>query len=99
MFYKENTKIIPRNLDDYLTPLALAVLFLNNSINLGKKARLAYVFSVDSQDLDYLCKILKNKYNLDTIIQSEGKVKYLEITSKIVFSKLMQPFAIPALNH
>jgi hypothetical protein len=99
MFYKENIKIIPCNLENHLTLLALAVFFLNSSLNLGKKARLAYLFPVDIQDLYYLCKILKNKYNLDTIIVSEGKVKYLEITSKIVFSKLMEPLAIPALNH
>ena len=51
MFYKENIKIIPCNLENHLTLLALAVFFLNSSLNLGKKARLAYIFPVNIQDL------------------------------------------------
>jgi hypothetical protein len=41
MFYKDNIKIIPRNLGDYLTPLALAIWFLNNGSKLGQGAQIA----------------------------------------------------------
>ena len=64
MFYKDNIKIIPRNLDNFLTPLALVIWFLNEGHpGLGKKAKLTTKFHVSREDLKYLSIILKNKYN------------------------------------
>jgi LAGLIDADG DNA endonuclease family/LAGLIDADG endonuclease len=84
MFYRDNIKIIPRNLDKYLTPLALATLFLS-STGLGKKAsprrgdasalRAAAKSAttlVSLEDLKYLSVILQNKYNIETIIRFDN---------------------------
>ena len=40
MFYRDNLKIIPRNLYEYLTPLVLTTLFLS-SVSGGEKAILS----------------------------------------------------------
>jgi hypothetical protein len=95
MFYKDNIKIIPRNLGDYLTPLALAIWFLNNGSKLGQGAQIALNSWVSREDLKYLCEIIKNKYNIDTTIQSGGKNKgktlYIKSSSMTTFSKIVKP--------
>ena len=57
-FYRDNIKIIPRNLDKYFTPLALATLFLLSVGNvekaiLGKKVILGTSL-VSVKDFKYL---------------------------------------------
>lgn len=98
MFYKNNIKIIPRNLD-YLTPLALAIWYLNEgTLACAKEASL---FRVSEEDLKYLCLILKNKYNIDTIIQSgfNKKTLYIKNTSMPIFSKIVKPYLLPSLYY
>lgn len=72
MFYEDNIKIIPRNLDKYLTPLALATWYLSDT-GLGKKYKLTRILSVSIEDLKYLSYILKNKYNIETIFKLKGR--------------------------
>ena len=72
MFYEDNLKIIPRNLDKYLTPLALATWYLSEN-KLSKKSKLIRIFNITIEDLKYLSYILKNKYNIETIIRLKGK--------------------------
>ena len=71
MFYRHNIKIIPRNLDKYLTPLALSTLFLSSPV-LGQNSKLATI-CISAEDLEYLSLILKNKYNIETIIKFNNK--------------------------
>lgn len=71
MFYVDNKKIIPRNLGMYLTPLALATWFIDDGSKLGKGAKISTnCFSLD--DLNFLCLLLKDKYNLDVSLHSAG---------------------------
>lgn len=105
MFYRDNIKIIPRNLGNYLTPLALAIWFLEVPIGpygLGNKAKLATEFHVSREDLKYLSKILK-KYNIDTIIQSKGGnlggTLYIKTSSISTFSKIVKPNILPSLYY
>jgi hypothetical protein len=100
MFYKNNLKIIPRNLGDYLTPLALATWYLNDSSK-GSKV-VSSIFQVSRKDLEYLCEILKSKYNIDTIIQSGGKDRetlYIKSSSMVTFSKIVKPYILPSLYY
>jgi len=60
MFYRDNVKIIPHNLDEYLTPLALSTLYLSpgrpeeRGVKLPKSRVLV-------EDLKYLSLVLKKK--------------------------------------
>lgn len=105
MFYRDNIKIIPRNLGNYLTPLALAIWFLEVPIGpygLGNKAKLATEFHVSREDFKYLSKIFK-KYNIDTIIQSKGGnlggTLYIKTSSISTFSKIVKPNILPSLYY
>lgn len=108
MFYKNNLKIIPRNLGDYLTPLALATWYLNDG-SFSKGSKVVSIFQLSRKDLEYLCEILKSKYNIDTIIQSGGKDRetlYIKSSSyapqrraQVTFSKIVKPYILPSLYY
>lgn len=115
MFYNTtNTglpvKIISRNLDKYLTPLALATWFLSSSRKeLGKKTKYNKLFYFSLEDLKYLSMILKNKYNIESIIKfkivdingykyNEGSI-YIENSSISTFSKVIKPYVLPSLYY
>ena len=102
MFYRHNIKIIPRNLDKYLTPLALATLFLY-SPGLGQNSKLATI-CISAEDLEYLSLILKNKYNIDTTyrLESKGKIYfYVENSSENIknFRHCIKPHIFSSLEY
>lgn len=101
MFYRDNLKIIPRNLYGYFTPLVLATLFLS-SVGGGEKAILGkkdafginrYLVSV--YDLKYLSLVLNNKYNIETSIELNNSTRFnggsLHIKNIPAFSKIVKP--------
>ena len=110
MFYKPvgvgKKKIIPYNLGEYLTPLALAVLYMNDGSKLGKSSggKIA-TNSFTLKELDFLCKLLKDKYDLDVSVQqhSGGKDKghtlYIKYSSMEKFSKIVKPYILPSLLY
>ena len=116
MFYKNNLKIIPRNLANYLTPLALTtlfiffselrvqqdetknlVLFISNLANyLPEKYKSETNASIEY--LKYLSLILKNKYNIDTVIKDKNlnndnrfKCLYIKKSSICTFFQIVKP--------
>jgi len=108
MFYKFNTKdnkfikIIPFNIEEYLTPLALAIWFMDEGSKLGKGAKIATkCFTI--KELTFLCNILHKKYNLTVSIQSGGTNKghtlYINKNSMSTFSKLVKPLMLHSLYY
>lgn len=102
MFYKDNKKIIPKSIGEYLTPLALAIWFMDDGSKLGKGAKIA-TNCFSHKELEYLCLILKKKYNLDTSFHTGGKDKgetiYLKSTSMANFAKIVKPFMLRSLYY
>lgn len=68
LFYKKGIKVVSPQIENYLTPLALAVWIMDDGgwINYGERIASNH-FTLSEVTL--LCHILKNKYNLDTTIQ------------------------------
>lgn len=67
LFYKKGIKVISFQIENYLTPLALAVWIMDDGCWVNSGVRIAtncFTFS------EILNDILKNKYKLDTTIQS-----------------------------
>jgi hypothetical protein len=105
LFYKDNIKIIPRNLEKYLTPLALATLLLS-SVGDGEKAILGkkgildrYLVSV--KDLKYLSLFLKNKYNIETEIKKSSRFNggSLYIKNISALSRVVKPHLLHSQSH
>jgi hypothetical protein len=106
MFYRfiENKyiKILPLNIKEYLTPLALATLFINNGSCLGKGARIAFnCFTFE--EVNILCKILKIKYNIIATPNKYGKnrgyIIYINSNSMKLFTDTIKPYLLPSLYY
>lgn len=98
MFYRYNVKIIPCNLNEYLTPLALATLFLSSAGKAEKCLRgnkdILDRSLVSVQDLKYISLVLKNKYNIETSIEFHNSCRFkggsLYIKNISAFSKIVK---------
>jgi len=106
MFYKlqdnRYIKIIPQDLEKYLTPLALAIWFMDDGSRINKTVRIATNCFAKS-DLEFLCELLKNKYNLDASIQKSGLGKgyilYIKTSSLNKFIEIVKPFILPSMLY
>lgn len=109
MFYRDNLKIIPRNLDEYFTPLVLATLFLS-SVDRGEKAILGKKYILDRSlvsvnDLKYLSLVLKNKYNIETSLEFYNSNRFGEVGGSLyiknvsVFSKIVRPHLLSSQHN
>lgn len=68
MFYKNGIKVIPLNISEYLTPLALAVWIMDDGGWVNSGIRIA-TNSYKLKEVELLNDSLKSKYKLDTTIQ------------------------------
>jgi ubiquinol-cytochrome c reductase cytochrome b subunit len=106
MFYKvvdnKFIKIVPLNIEKYLTPLALAIWFMDDGSNLGKSARIA-TNCFTYEEICFLCEVLKRKYNITATPNKSGKNKgfiiYIHVNSMFLFSKLIKPYMLPSLYY
>lgn len=95
-------KIIPNNIEEFLTPLALAIWFSDDGSKLGKGARIATnCFTL--KELIFVSNVLYKKYNLIVTIHSgginKGHVLYINSNSMPTFSKLVKPLMLPSLHY
>jgi len=87
MFYNKGRKVIPGNIYEYLTPLALAVWIMDDESISNFGIRLA-TNSLKIKELKLLQEVLKTKYNLETTIQNiyikDQYTIYIQIKKKSV---------------
>lgn len=93
-FYKEGVKIVPVNIADFLSPLALAVWASDD----GSRLNSGFKFCTNSfsyEDVEFLCKILRDKYNLKVSIQKTGATNqyiiYISKYSMQNFADIIKP--------
>ena len=108
MFYAKNVesqkfvKIIPKNLTEYLTPLALAIWFMDDGSKLGQGAKIA-VNCFKQKDIELVGVILKTQYNIDSAIHKAGKDKgftlYIPKRSMPVFAGVVRPHILPSMLY
>jgi len=68
MFYKNGKKVIPLNICEYLTPLALAVWIMDDGGFVNSGIRIA-TNSYELKEVELLNDAIKSKFNLETTIQ------------------------------
>lgn len=95
-------KIVPLNIEEFLTPLALAIWFMDDGSNLGKGARIATnCFTLE--EVKFLCNVLKNKFNILATPNKSGKDKgyiiYISVKSMPVFTNIVKPYLLPSLYY
>ena len=106
MFYKlvdnKYVKFVPLNIEEYLTPLALAIWFMDDGSSLGKGVRIATnCFTLE--EVNFLCKVLKSKYNIVATSVKCGKDKgyiiYIHVSSMELFTNIVKPYLLPSLYY
>jgi hypothetical protein len=106
LFYKKiegkYVKFIPDSIEQFLTPISLALWFMDDGSKLGKGAKIA-TNCFRKTELVKLCQILKNKYNITVTIHSGGKNKgytlYISTSSMPTFSKIIKHHMLPSLYY
>ena len=95
-------KIVPLNIAEYLTPLALAIWFMDDGSSLGKGARIVTnCFTL--KEVNFLCNVLKRKYNIIATSNKCGKEKchiiYIHVNSMKIFTNIVKPYLLPSLYY
>ena len=108
MFYtfdeerKRYIKILPKNLEQFLTPQALAVWFMDDGSKIRESARIA-TNNFTKEEIEILCLILEKKYNIKASVVSGGKsrgyILYVYKSSMPNFCKIVKPFIHPSLYY
>jgi len=95
-------KIIPLNIEEYLTPLALAIWFMDDGSKCGSSAKIA-TNSFTVKEILFLSKILIEKYSIKSSIVSDGRNKgyclYIYKCSMPLFSSLIKRYMLPSLYY
>ena len=106
IFYKlvdnKYIKILPLNIEEYLTPLTLAIWFMNDGLRLEKGTSIGtncFTF----EEVNLLCKILENKYNIiatpNKISKNKGHIIFIHVNSMKLFINLIKPYLLPSLYY
>ena len=106
MFYKlvdgKYIKFVPLNIEEYLTPLALAIWFMDDGSRNGKGASIANNYFT-LEEVNFLCKVLKSKYNIIATSNKCGKNKghiiYIHNYSMKLFTSIIKPYLLPSLYY
>jgi rRNA maturation endonuclease Nob1 len=100
MFYVNKVKVIPANIYDMLTPVALAHMIMGD----GTYKRKGIALCTDSysiQDVVRLMNVLVIRYELKcTLHESNGHYRiYISRNSMEKVVKLVQPFMVPSMYY
>ena len=100
LFYYNKVKCVPKDIGEYLTPLALAVWIQDDGGKVSAGLKIA-TNSYTLQEVEFLCKVLNDKYQFTTRPNSAGVpdqyVIYFPKSSINTLSKLIKPYMIPSM--
>jgi ubiquinol-cytochrome c reductase cytochrome b subunit len=101
-WYSNGIKIVPTNIEQFLTPLALAIWIMDSGAVSSKGLKLCTNF-VSYKDCQYLTTILFNLYNLKTTIQSalnsNQYIIYIWRKSILDLNEIVSPYIIPSMKY
>jgi hypothetical protein len=105
IFYDSNNKkILPKEIENYLTPYVLSIWFMDDGCSIGG----GYQLKISSQSFTLnenliLCNILNKKYNLKLKVQSRGLNKgYIIIInaySAKIWANLIKPYMLESMYY
>lgn len=102
LWYDKKIKHVPECIDQYLTPLALAIWIMEDGAKIGQNIKLN-TNSFSYFDCLLLIKALNNNFNIKASIQSAGKKDQYLINickeSKIDLINIVSPNIIPEMKY
>jgi len=100
-FYIDRVKHLPISLlYEFLTPLGLAIWFMDDGSVLGKGYKIATSCFLKNE-LEELCKLLYDKYGLECSLHKDGKYfsLYIKSISAKNFAELIKPYIIESIKY
>lgn len=95
-------KIVPKNIDLYLTPLSLAIWIMDDGGKVNNSIKLA-TNNFSYNDILYLVYILFHKFNIKSTIHKTGKANqyniYILNESMPILVNLVKPYIIPSMKY
>lgn len=95
-------KIIPLDIENYLSPLTLAIWFMDDESKANLTLKIATNYFT-YKELEFLSLILLKKFNLYTSIHKGGKGKgyilYIKKESKKTFINLIKPYMVKSMYY
>lgn len=104
-FYENKRKIVPKLINRMLTPLALAVWFMDDgSIKSSQhRALVIHAQSFAKDDLERIIQVLKRKFNISAVLRKRkdgsGYVIYLLSETIKNFIDLTEPYILPSMKY
>jgi len=103
MFYIKKKKVIKKEIESYITPLSLAVWFMDDGSKLGSTVRIA-TNNFETHETQNLCNILKKKYDLNCSVQKAGgcytnSILYIKKNSLKTFYNLVKPYMVGSMLY
>ena len=95
MFYKNNIKIIPKNLGELLTPRGLAYLIMDEGGKSVHNQTIIHTRSFIKKDVIFIQLILKNNFELKTRLEEKKKdqwIIYIPVIQKIRLKEIVGPY-------
>jgi hypothetical protein len=103
LFYPHGKKVVPQSIEELLTPLGLAIWFMDDgSIKSHEcKGRIINTHSFIEEEVKQLCAVLEKKFNLKAWPrqQSDGIQIYISAKSADVFENLLRPYVLPTMQY
>ena len=100
LFYRKDRKIIPRNIDRLLTPLAIAVWFMDDGTKEGNQARIN-TQSFTKKEKKKLSDTLEATLGIKSTINRDKHLFRLRISdqSMSLFREMVAPHIVPSMRY
>jgi ubiquinol-cytochrome c reductase cytochrome b subunit len=101
-WYKNNSKILPYNIAEYITPLSLAIWIMDNGSRSGKGLKLTRN-NFTYLECEILANILRKKFNLIVSIHKTGYINqwnlYIHKISMSQLHELLKDFIHSSMKY
>lgn len=101
-FYKKGIKVIPLDIGNYLSPLALAIWIMDYEGKVSSGLKLA-TNSFSKREVEYLAILLRNKYGLKVSVISAGKINqynlYFSKSTMKILTQIVKPYLHPTMYY
>jgi ubiquinol-cytochrome c reductase cytochrome b subunit len=101
-YNNNNIKHVPECIDQYLTPLALAIWIMDDGAKVGQNLKI-FINSFSYNDCLLLIKALNTNFNIKASIQSAGNkdqyIIYIWKESMTDLIKIVSPYIVPEMRY
>jgi len=102
LWYNNKIKHVPECIDQYLTPLALAIWIMDDGVKVGQGLSF-FINYFSYNDCLLIIKALNNNFNIKASIQSAGKkdqyIIYILKDSMTDLINIVSPYIIPEMKY